>query len=352
MTISVRAGRQEDFWPVARIWVRSWQVGYAGIVPQAELDALDPAMRHRQLLDRAGDPANDSEWLVAAVENAVAGFVVIGPWRDAEGVSPGERAGEIRALYVAPQLWGRGIGRALLERAVVRLDALGFAEQRLWVLAANERGRRFYESAGWHFDGTRQTYQIGGADLPEVRYARRVPHPAGVSVRPARTGDVGDIARLQLSTWRTAYASILPVTLLERLTDEEVAARWSAAVEHPPSPRHRVLVALEQQWTVGFSALGPTDEDGHPSTTGMIMTLLVEPRWGRRGHGSRLLAASVALLRGDGCQTAVTWLLEADRVSRAFYAAAGWEPDGAARALDMDGRFVTEVRLHTDLSGA
>ena len=34
-----------------------------------------------------------------------------------------------------------------------------------------------------------------------------------------------------------------------------------------------------------------------------LSTLLVEPRWGRRGHGSRLVAASVDHWRGDGVTT-------------------------------------------------
>ncbi|MEP6696624.1 MAG: GNAT family N-acetyltransferase [Pseudonocardiales bacterium] len=353
MTVSVRPGSEADLPAVARIWVDGWQVGYADIVPQPALDSLDPAQRRRQLLDRAADPADDSELLVATEGDAVAGFAVIGPWRGADGAPSGDGAGEIRAIYVAPSRWGRGVGRALMDRAVTRLDALGFAEQRLWVLADNDRARRFYESVGWQFDGNRQDYEIGGDTLPEVRYARRQ-HSAGVGVRPAGVADAGEIARLQLSTWRTAYDSVLPARVLDGLTHAEVAARWSAAVESPPSPRHRVLVALEQQWTVGFCAFGPAEDDGAVGSaiTGLISTLLVEPRWGRRGHGSRLLAATVDLLRADGAGVAVTWLLERDQSSRSFYTSAGWQPDGALRHLDMDGRLVPELRLHASLAEA
>ncbi|PZS30170.1 MAG: GNAT family N-acetyltransferase [Pseudonocardiales bacterium] len=184
MTVSVRRGDEPDFWAIAQIWVRSWQVGYAGIVPQAVLDGLDPVLRHRFLVERATDPDNDSELLVATgsgidcqltpcdAHSPVAGFAMIGPWRDADGSPAGDGAGEIRAMYVSPDKWRSGLGRALMGRAEARLDALGHAEQRLWVLAANDRGRRFYESAGWEFDGSRQDYHTGGLVLPEVRYAR------------------------------------------------------------------------------------------------------------------------------------------------------------------------------------
>lgn len=173
---------------------------------------------------------------------------------------------------------------------------------------------------------------------------------ADVSVRPARPGDVADIGRVQLSTWQTAYASVVPARLLDGLTASEVGERWAEAVGDPPSGRHGVLVALEGGLVVGFAAVAPAaDDDLDPASTGEVVALLVEPRWGRRGHGSRLLAAAVETLRGHGWTTAVAWVLESDAVSRGFYASAGWAPDGAPRTLDVDGRFVSEGRLHTSL---
>lgn len=173
---------------------------------------------------------------------------------------------------------------------------------------------------------------------------------AGVSVRPARVADVGEIARIQLVTWRTAYSAVIPAHVLSRLTHDDIATQWAAAVANPPSPRHRVLVALDDEATVGFVALGPADDEGFdPSSTGLVTTLLVEPRWGRRGHGSRLLAATVDLLRTDGVGTAVTWILDRDLSSRAFFSSAGWADDGATRCLDMTGQLVPERRLHVSL---
>lgn len=173
---------------------------------------------------------------------------------------------------------------------------------------------------------------------------------ADVSVRPARPADVGEIARIQLATWRTAYAAIVPARVLDQLTLEDMAASWGAAVESPPSAKHHVLIAMENDLPVGFAALGPADDEGlDPATTGLVTTLLVEPRWGRRGHGSRLLAATADLLRADGASTMLAWILDRDPASRSFYTSAGWAPDGAARLLDMYGQMVSEIRLHASL---
>src|SRR3954451_10968396 len=177
---------------------------------------------------------------------------------------------------------------------------------------------------------------------------------ADVSVRPARPDDAGEIGRIQVATWRTAYATILPGAVLESLSETEGAAAWAAAISSPPSPRHHVLVAQEQEWLVGFVALGPADEveDGEPdaATTVAVAPILVEPRWGRRGHGSRLLAAAVDHARADGMTRAVAWIPESDTPSREFLLSAGWAPDGLVRALDTGAGELREIRLHTGLA--
>jgi len=194
---------------------------------------------------------------------------------------------------------------------------------------------------------------------------------ADVSVRAAREGDADEIGRIQVETWRTGYGAILPEPVLQSLTPELAAAAWRDAVLEPPSPRHHVLVAQEQTWTVGFAGFGPAAdmiadeatagdsdpaedtapaEDAVPEGTVEISPLLVEPRWGRRGHGSRLLAAVVDHARADGMQRAIVWIPEADTASREFYLSAGWAADGLVRALDTGAGELREIRLHVSLA--
>jgi GNAT superfamily N-acetyltransferase len=115
-----------------------------------------------------------------------------------------------------------------------------------------------------------------------------------------------------------------------------------------------VLVALEQEWRVGFVALGPADDlepdDPEPATTLEFALIIVEPRWGRRGHGSRLLAAATDHARADGMTRALSWIPEGDTASRDFLVSAGWAPDGLARALDTGAGELREIRLHTSLA--
>jgi GNAT superfamily N-acetyltransferase len=186
---------------------------------------------------------------------------------------------------------------------------------------------------------------------PEAPFPR-LTGTADVSVRPAWPQDAAEIARVQVVTWRAAYRAVLPATLLDEWDAGAAEASWRTAIASPPTPGHGVVVALEGQTVVGFAAFGtPELTDGehpHPAgPSGELSTLLVEPRWGRRGHGSRLLAAVTDLVRAGGAVRLQTWLLETDRVSAAFYESTGWAPDGWARTLETGGEPLREIRWHT-----
>ncbi|HEV7647051.1 MAG TPA: GNAT family N-acetyltransferase [Actinophytocola sp.] len=175
---------------------------------------------------------------------------------------------------------------------------------------------------------------------------------ADATVRPAAPSDAVEIARIQLDIWRTAYADLLPVDVLAGLDAGEAARTWRQTVEQGPA---QVFVAVEGSWLVGFCAAGPAPEDetagadGSPAkdsaTVALVSTLLVEPRWGRRGHAGRLLAEAGAAMRTAGSTRGIAWVPEPDKASLRFYERAGWVADGTVRTLDAGGRPLREVRL-------
>jgi GNAT superfamily N-acetyltransferase len=178
---------------------------------------------------------------------------------------------------------------------------------------------------------------------------------ADVSVRPARPQDAEAVARVQLVTWRTAYRAVLPLAVLDGWDERAAVASWRAAVTSPPTPGHGVLVAVEGDEVVGFAAYGPPElspgeaaNEAGPTTE--IAPMLVEPRWGRRGHGSRLLAAVADLARATGAARLQVWLPEADEASARFFESAGWAEEGWARTLDTGGEPLREVRWHALLT--
>jgi len=176
---------------------------------------------------------------------------------------------------------------------------------------------------------------------------------ADVSVREATAADVSAIAEVQVQTWREAYGNILPRDVLDGLDPAVVEARWQVSIEGRSDARSHALVALDEGRMVGIAAVSPaSDEDEDPASTAEIGPLLVLPSAQGRGHGSRLLAAAIDVLRAEGTARAVCWVFQSDSGTQTFYESAGWALDGTARDLDAAGTLVREVRMHTDLTEA
>jgi len=163
----LRLAEPDDALPVARVHVRSWQVAYRGLLPDEYLDQLHPEDRASRYDFTHIDPLKPRT-IVAADGAAILGFATTMPSRDEDLVG----YGELCALYVDPELWARGIGRALVSAARAHLFEAGFRNALLWVLAGNLRATRFYEGDGWIADGHQRTESMWGVTVNEIRYLR------------------------------------------------------------------------------------------------------------------------------------------------------------------------------------
>ena len=93
---------------------------------------------------------------------------------DHEGNHARPGVGELTSIYLAPEVWGRGGGRLLMERVCEQLGHDEFLSVTLWVLETNDRARSFYEVLGWAPDGARRVDDERGFPLVEVRYRREL----------------------------------------------------------------------------------------------------------------------------------------------------------------------------------
>jgi ribosomal protein S18 acetylase RimI-like enzyme len=163
---TVRPARVEDGDAIGRIQVETWRAAYAGLLPDDVLAGFDVEARQRMWTEGlARRPRPGSATFVAELDREVIGFATV-------GATEGDPAvGELYAIYVHPSGWGRGAGRALLDRAEKSLRSSGFPRVLLWVLEGNERAARFYEAAGWVLDGSKRDY-FQGAATTQLRYVK------------------------------------------------------------------------------------------------------------------------------------------------------------------------------------
>ncbi|HUF60167.1 MAG TPA: GNAT family N-acetyltransferase [Actinomycetota bacterium] len=166
--MKIRSAIPEDARPVAEVHVASWRRTYRGLLPNEYLERLSVEDREAMWLGAFADPEPESGAFVVEVDGRIVGFASFGPSRD-EDVP--ERTGEVPAIYVHPSMLGTGVGRELFGAATLALRDAGFAQATLWVLEANALARRFYEKAGWSWDGAVGTHMFDCANEPAVRYA-------------------------------------------------------------------------------------------------------------------------------------------------------------------------------------
>src|ERR1044072_478559 len=131
--LRIRRATPEDARALAEVHVASWRAGYKGIVADEHL-AAQTVDKHKAAWDEIlANP--ESTVLVAGEIDAFIAF------------EPATR--EIRALYVAPDRFRRGIGSALIEAAHEQLNG----DTALWVFEGNDRALAFYARHGYTRDG-------------------------------------------------------------------------------------------------------------------------------------------------------------------------------------------------------
>lgn len=134
---------------------QTWREAYDDLLP-AEFQETMTLERCRFFSQKY--PENT---LIAMDGMKVVGFISYGNFRDVA-----IQAGEIIALYVLKDYYGKGIAQKLMKEALTTLEQ--FSEIFLWVLKENKRAIAFYQKMGFTFDGQEKILELG-KPITEIR---------------------------------------------------------------------------------------------------------------------------------------------------------------------------------------
>jgi ribosomal protein S18 acetylase RimI-like enzyme len=165
--VKVREAVVPDAAAIAHLHVLAWQRAFRQMIPDEVLDALSEEKRAARSV--AEIKSVDNTVLVATLEGRVIGFCLVRRSNDAD--APHDTA-EIAALYVHPDVWRRGAGRALIDATLSLVQRQQFRRLTLWVLVSNAAARAFYKQVGFEADGASKLEQRSGYALSELRYVR------------------------------------------------------------------------------------------------------------------------------------------------------------------------------------
>lgn len=174
MDYVVREPVPADADDIGAVHVRAWQAAYVGLMPDDYLQSStveERAVMWRQGLANPPQVRSARRVAESTDDGRVVGFCVVGP----EAGDESAEGGELYAINVDPDQWGRGAGGLLMEAGLAALAEAGFQSAILWVHPGNDRARRFYERGGWTTDGTERTEEVLGVTVAELRYQRPLP---------------------------------------------------------------------------------------------------------------------------------------------------------------------------------
>lgn len=162
----IRKVLESDLSTVVDIQIAGWQTAYRGIIDDEFLDNLDK----EKILERRKKDFDKCGFLVIE-EDDILGFCryvydgKCSPNYDADC--------EIMALYMRPDLKGRGLGSKLFKHVIDEFKSLGKKKMILWCLKDNMPSRGFYLKMGGELIGEKPI-TFGDKEYMEVGYVFNV----------------------------------------------------------------------------------------------------------------------------------------------------------------------------------
>jgi GNAT superfamily N-acetyltransferase len=167
--MQIRHAQAHDADAIAYVHHISRQKAYKGIMPDDYLQLRSLADRKTQWQENVAKSLNGEVVIFVVEEDGdVYGFACLGPTKDNDLNK--EKSGELYALYLAPEIWGEGYGKQLMQHSINEAIRRGFSDCRVWVYESNARARNFYQSSGFNVDGAERQVE-GGYPLKVVRYS-------------------------------------------------------------------------------------------------------------------------------------------------------------------------------------
>lgn len=165
-----------------------------------------------------------------------------------------------------------------------------------------------------------------------------------VEIREANAVDCHGIARVQVDSYRTAYAGLFPETYLQQFSYEEQEEDWLELLT--TATKDMVLVAASAEQEVVGYVLARAEPGIYPGFDAEILALHVRQPCQRGGLGTALFTAVIGKLEESGCKSVMLWTLLGNPVR-------GWYERLQGKLLDeksyqVDGWNIVEIAYGWD----
>ena len=146
-------------------------------------------------------------------------------------------------------------------------------------------------------------------------------------IRPATTGDAGELARVFIAAWRGSYRGVVADAVIDGLDIDGRAQSFAdrLSVGDPTS----IVWDDGSDGILGFALFG-ADKDNGSISCGYLASLYVDPAASGHGIGTALLTEAIGQLTAAGRTDVGLWVFAGNQRARKLYERAGFEPTGKA----------------------
>ncbi|MEX0902802.1 MAG: GNAT family N-acetyltransferase [Pseudohongiellaceae bacterium] len=162
-----------------------------------------------------------------------------------------------------------------------------------------------------------------------------------MTVRVASAKDIDQLTEVHIASWKSAYAGLMPKSILDNLDRDARRVMWTNAIAEQPS---ETAVSTNSDHVTGFANFGKYRDNEDVDHCGEIRAIYVLERYWRNGVGSKLLEYAMVSL-GRDYQEAVLWVLDSNMRAIEFYQRHGFFRDGAVKTELISGVALNEIRL-------
>lgn len=134
-----------------------------------------------------------------------------------------------------------------------------------------------------------------------------------MNLRLATPSDCSAVAHIQVDSYRTAYASLMPADYLAAFTYEEQEQDWRDLLARGRAGEYLIVAEAAPGDIRGYALVRqmPPAEDGAPPRFDCeLVALHVRPGLHRQGTGRALVADSARRMHALGCRSLGLWVLD------------------------------------------
>lgn len=145
-----------------------------------------------------------------------------------------------------------------------------------------------------------------------------------IDIRESRPEDSTGIAAVQVRSWRSAYAGILPLSLLQAMNEEDQARMFETILKNLDRSKTLRATVLDGESIVGYVAASlDFSADQKCGADCELWGIYIDPEFQSKGAGKAAFEFVRAWLKSNGRSRILIWVAKENKRAQNFYVQLG-----------------------------